>query len=140
MLAGALIASLGLNGWLTYRAISGTEKQADARVAQVDTEGHLEQTAFELEQTKLALIATKKRAAKLEELLSHALENPAAVAAAPDDFRARVRLLAQEWGATEGARDPVSASGTEAVPNDTATKPARADAGVLVDPWTADVP
>ena len=139
-LATTLTATLGLVTWLVYRAISGTEKQADARVAQVDTEGHLERAQFELEQATLALTATKRRAAKLEELLSHALESPAAVAAAPDDWRARMRAIAQEWSAAEDSRDPVPAATDNAVPDKTAAKPAGAATGVLVDSWTADVP
>jgi hypothetical protein len=121
VLALVLASSLGLNGWLTYRTISGAEQRADARVAQVETEAIGERTAYELEVTQKALAAANLRAATLEEELAHAFEqSDLGAGLAASDARGRVLRLVGKWGEAARTRSPLPAEPDDAVPDEPA--------------------
>lgn len=116
-LAIGLLSALGLIAWLVRGRVLAADQVADARVAQVATEGEVERATFELEVTRKALQAATIRAGALEGELSHALDrtNPAE-GLDPGDVAGRVRRLAERWRHAAEARSPLPAEPTEAVP------------------------
>lgn len=123
MLGLPLAGSVAVNVWLTYRTVRGADKAADARVAQVETEGHLERVQFELDQTKQALNAANARAAALEGILADDVNAPVSRDLSPADWKQRLLRITQAWGDAAGA-----ASG-DAVPADAAAAAAGAGPG-----------
>ena len=129
VLGGLLALSLSANVWLTYRTVRGADEKADARVAQVVTEGHEERKAFELEVTQKALAAANLRAATLEEELAHAFEQSKLGAGlAPADVGGRVLRLVGKWGEAARTRSPLPAEPDEGVPDE----PAAGETGPVV--------
>lgn len=122
ILALALTASLGLNGWLVYGRVDDAHHEGDARVAQVATEAEQERTAFELDVTKKALTAANMRASALEEELKHALEQPRLGAGlAASDASGRVLRIVGKWGEAAAARSPLASGPDEALSVESAT-------------------
>lgn len=119
MLGLPLAGSVAVNVWLTYRTVRGADKTADARVAQVETEAHLDRVQFELEQTKQALKAANARAAALEEILAD--DAPVSRDLSPADWKQRLLRITQAWG------DAAGTAGADAVPANPAA--AAPDAG-----------
>ncbi len=128
ILAATLAGSLGLTAWLVVTRVRAADQSADARVAQVATEGELERSQFELEQTKQALAQSEKREEILDAAIAEALNANAAGGAAlrPDDVLGRQRLLLAEWSRTSKAGREVPAVGERPVPADAPA--AKADA------------
>lgn len=101
IIAGATTMSLtGTLIWLVHGRIRAADAVADARVAQSDTEAHLERAQFELETTKQALRAANARAEALEGVLADVQKaNPGAGLDA-HDWHGRMLRLAEAWRGT----------------------------------------
>jgi hypothetical protein len=131
VLAVALGAgNLGLVGiivWLVYGRIAAADQAADARVAQVDTEGHLERAQFELENVKQALAAVEKRAAALEGIIADEVNASPNPDLARDDVRGRMLRIARQWADADRERS-VPAEPDGAVPQASATAASAAPA------------
>lgn len=118
LLGVALVASLGLNAWLTYRNARSSDREADARVGQIATESELERAAYERDIANRALEAAHRRAHSLEQLLGETL-NDARMADLPvHDYSTRVRRIYAEWAGAD--KDRVPAEPDRAVSEDAA--------------------
>lgn len=126
--------NLGLVGvivWLVYGRVGAADVAADARVAQVDTEGHLERAQFELEHVKQALAATEKRADALESIIADEINAHPNPDLARDDVSGRVQRIAAAWGTADRERRADS-DGTGTLPQEATTaapRPSTVSAG-----------
>jgi len=96
ILGGTQAGTLVLVAWLVYKLIGSTETCADARVAQVTTEQHLEEVNFKLAQVQDAL--TKEL--KLNDTQAKELQDVLAIPPNPDlqpgDVHGRITRLLQK--------------------------------------------
>jgi hypothetical protein len=124
IVAGATsLTSLGAIIWLTAGRIGDREKLADARIAQVETEGHVDRLTFELEVTRKALAAANARATALEGVIADDINAPVADGLGPADVRGRLLQITKAWADADG----VPASGSAPMHHESATAPADAE-------------
>jgi hypothetical protein len=129
ILAITVASSLGVIVWLVHGRVSSVEDEAQAHVERAEVETHLERTMFELDVTKKALDAANKRAAALQEVLSHELERAPNPDLARADVAGRVQRIFERWQAADAARDgALPAEPGKPVPVDGPAEPARAPA------------
>jgi hypothetical protein len=122
MIEAALIAAgaggLGMVGvivWLVVRYVEKTDALADARVAQSQTESHLEEAQFKLEQVQLALTASEHVVDVQSKELSADDDKPTNTDLAPDDTAGRVRRLFASWAVSDASAAAATAA-SAAVP------------------------
>lgn len=97
-LAVTLAGCVALIAWLTYRVVSAADAFAKVRVAQAETEAHLEQSQFEASALRTALANAERRADALEGVLADEVNNAPDPNLARGDVRGRLLRIAQQWG------------------------------------------
>jgi len=114
LLGGVLAGSLVVNAWLTYRAITGTEREAKSELGALHFESALELAHFELEHTRDALAAANARADALEGIIADEINEAPNPDLGRTDVRNRVLRVAKAWATAD--KDRVRAESGEGVP------------------------
>lgn len=128
-LAVVIAGQVGLIAWLVTGRIADARNVADERVAHTATNGRLERTGFELEQTKAALTEAQRVNSGLEEVLAQYINAAPNADLARGDVLSRLVRAAnrQTEAAGDGASGPAAGDSVSARTAAATSKPEAAE-------------